>query len=119
MGNFIDNVLGSFIQDPLFYMGILFAALAMFGLLIFIRGFISGAGYVLTNTGHEDHQEHAQTRAIWGVFVITAAFMLWELLKGVLSVFGYGTASIPFAIGMGVCVVVWIFFFKSAQGEGH
>jgi hypothetical protein len=77
----------SFFLHPFFYISAAFALVAAMGFLIFLRGFIGGIGDVFTMTGHVTHVQEAQTRAVWGVFILTSVFVVWEVVRWVASWF--------------------------------
>ena len=114
-------------SDPVFYAGCILSFFAVFGFLIFLRGFLAGAGYVYLNDGHAEHQDHANTRVTWGLFMVFVCFVFWEILRLFASWFGLSDANktLSWSILIGI-VLIWIFstlkgFIKNmtAGGGGH
>jgi hypothetical protein len=77
----------NFISNPVFYISALFASAGAFGFLIYLRGFIGSIGNVFTKAGHDEHVHHAQVRVIWGILILTATFIVWEIVRWVLQWF--------------------------------
>ena len=119
--NWVHTASQAFIDNPLLYLGGCLCVLAAYGFTTFLSGFLSGSGHIIMHDGHVEHQEHAQIHAVNGAFQITAAFLLWEILRFVATIFGYDTANMTVSIILVVFLVVWIIFFKSkaAAGGGH
>jgi hypothetical protein len=79
-------------QDPMFFIGLLFAFLAAISFLIFLRGFLSGLPALFTFSANADHQSHHRLRVTWGLMLLLFLFLYWELLKWTIAFFT-GTAQ--------------------------
>ncbi len=88
----MDTFMQQFYADPLYYIGFIFAFMAAFAMLIFLRGFLSGVGHLTTIDWHDGHMDHYRHRAMWGALSLLAVFIAWEILswalRGILSFFG-------------------------------
>ncbi len=117
----IHTLSQSLLDNPLLYIGACLCVLATYGFTTFLRGFLSGSGYILLHDGHAEHQHHAQIDAMTGAFQITAAFIFWEILRFVATWFGYDTANTVVSILLIIFLAIWIIFFKSkaSAGGGH
>lgn len=77
----------SFFLHPFFYVSAAFAVVGAIGFLVYLRGFIGGIGDVFTMAGHVGHVAEAQTRVVWGVFILTSLFIVWEIVRWIASWF--------------------------------
>jgi hypothetical protein len=73
------------VQNPVLYIGYLFAALGAVGVLLFFSGFFGGIKHLFTYSESADHMEHARTRAMWGLYICMVALGLWETLRLILG----------------------------------
>jgi hypothetical protein len=104
-----------------FYLiGALLSFLAAWSFLIFLRGFLSGISYVFSDNGNADHMGHYSVRTVWGFLLLIPIFVIWEVLRGVATWFGYGNANTTTTWVMIVLgVIVAIFISKQSGGGGH
>ena len=61
------------------YLAVALAFVAAFGFLIFLRGFLSGSGHLVTIDHNAEYLDLARTRVVWGVLIMLTCFVLWEL----------------------------------------
>jgi hypothetical protein len=71
----------SVFANPLFYIGALLAGTAAMGFVLFISGFFSGVVPALKERGHIEHLFHQRARAIWGLYLMAAAYLIWKLIE--------------------------------------
>jgi hypothetical protein len=90
----MDAVWINFLYHPLIPLGILLAALSVLAFLVFLRGFLSGALYLITLNGNDDFNKHARIRVFWGFLLLVFFFSLWQMLQWVGALFT-GTPSPP------------------------
>lgn len=83
----MEYFLDSFFADPLFYIGVFFSFVAALGFLIYLRGVIAGIGYTFTLSGHAEHVQTAYTRVVWGLLILTATFVVWEIVRWLAGIF--------------------------------
>lgn len=69
------------VQNPMLYVGYLFAAAGAAGILLFFAGFFGGVGHLFSYSESAPHMEHARTRALWGLYLCMVTFGLWELIR--------------------------------------
>lgn len=119
---FWDNVYAT----PFHYLEILFAFLAAFAFLIFLRGFLGSIGNIFKMNGHDEHVQHAQVRQFWGVILLAAVFVVWEIVRTVASWLGFNDGyNTPLGYWfVGIIVAVWLILFIkkglfSGGGGGH
>ena len=79
----MDAVLTMVVSDPLADIQILLSVAGAVGFIIFAWGF---AGYILA---HEDdeHEQHASVRMITGLVWMVVLFVLWEVIRYVVSLY--------------------------------
>lgn len=104
----MEDILNNFLADPLLYIGMALSAYAVIGFLTFLRGFIAGSGHIIGNSGHNEHQEEARMRSIWGLLIVFAVFLVWETMRFVASWFGYTTMNTGFGITVSVILLLWV-----------
>lgn len=80
---FFDGVF----SDPIFYLGALLAGTAAFGFVVLLSGFFPGIVPALKESGNIEHLKHQRTRAVWGLYLMIAAFIIWQLVRWLLSAF--------------------------------
>ena len=73
----------------MFYIGGLFAGLAVFSFLLFLRGFLTGIPELFTNNSNYAHLRIAYTRAVWATFLLVIMFATWEIVRAIAGWFGY------------------------------
>lgn len=121
-------MLEAFYQNPMLYVGLVFALIGTFGALYFGAGFLAGLPHVFTLDSSDDHREHHRFRITWGFSIMLYTFLLWELVRIVASWFGYppanthafGTALSALAIVLLACgIVVLITNIITKKGGGH
>ncbi len=106
----MELYLANFFADPMYYIGAVFVAAAVFAFLIFFRGFLPGVTQLVTFSGNDEHLRLAYTRVIWGTYLLVIIFCIWEVVRLVASWFGYGTSSPGLAwavIGIATIAFVW------------
>ena len=102
-------MLDALYQNPMQYIGLLFALVGAFGAVLFGAGLLAGLPGVFTMAANEDHQEHHELRITWGAMLMTAAFIVWELIRAVASWFGYPPADThAFGLFLGTLAVALI-----------
>ncbi len=114
----MESVLNNFLSTPLYYVGLPVSALAVLSLLVFIRGFVAGAGYVFGDNGHIEHQDHAEARVTWGTLLLAFIFIFWECLRFIASWFGVGTYSVPTGTIMLTIAAIWVLSMMMNKGGG-
>ena len=121
--SFITNIFfNNFFENVFFYIGVVLAAYAVYGFITFLNGFLSGAPHVFLHDGHIEHQDHAETRVIQGMFMLWTAFCIWEVLRVPASWLGVGTANTTLAlIILGISAFAWIMGKLTGKkgGGGH
>ena len=83
----MEYFLNSFFSSPLFYIGVLFSFVATLGFLVYLRGFIAGIGNLFTLSGHAGHVKEAYVRVVWGLLILTATFVIWEIVRWIAELF--------------------------------
>ncbi len=73
--------LDAFYQNPLAFIGAIFACLGAFGAGLFFAGFFPGLPHLFTQSGHDEHQDHFRVRIVRGTFILVHAFILWEIVR--------------------------------------
>ncbi len=114
----MDTLLHNLAENPLLYVGIPLSVYAVIGFLTFLRGFIGGVGHLVTNSGHNEHQEEARVRATWGFCIALAAFLAWESARFVASWFGYTTMHPIFGFSVVTLLVLWIVYTAVTSTKG-
>lgn len=102
----------------LYLIGALLSFLAAWSFLIFLRGFLSGIPYVFSDNGNEEHMDHYSVRSTWGFLLLIPIFVLWEILRGIATWFGYGDANTATTWVM-IVLGALIAWFISAQSGGE
>lgn len=87
--SFWENVYAT----PFHYVEILFAFLGALAFLLFLRGFLGSIGEVFKQNGHEEHVEHSEVRAIWGVLLLGAVFAVWQMTRTIASWIGFNDGN--------------------------
>lgn len=107
----MDAVWINFFYHPLIPLGILFAVLSTFAFLLFLRGFLSGAIYLVNLNGNDDFLRPARQRVLWAFLLLVLFFCVWEFLRWIGAVLtgeptprGVGTAIVLFTLLM---LAVW------------
>lgn len=77
----MEYVFNAVFSHPLYSLGVLFSLAAGAAFATFLGGFLSGIGHVFTIDHNDKHMEHARMRAVWGVLLLIALFILWELVR--------------------------------------
>lgn len=77
----MESYLNNFLSDPMFYIGALFAGLAVLAFLTFLRGFLTGIPELFNNNSNYAHLRIAYTRVLWGTFFLVIIFAVWETLR--------------------------------------
>lgn len=77
----LNNFLLSLFQNPMWYIGLVFAFVAAFGFLIFLRGFLNGIEHLFTIDTKAEYVKLARTRMVWGVLIMLTLLIWWEILK--------------------------------------
>ncbi|HXK31252.1 MAG TPA: hypothetical protein VJZ94_00670 [Candidatus Paceibacterota bacterium] len=75
----MEFVLYSFFAGPMFYIGAVLAGVAALGFVLFISGLLPGVVPALKESAHAEHTSHRRMRAIWGLYLAVAAFVLWRI----------------------------------------
>ena len=118
----IAHFVYSIVLHPIYSIGFILSFAAGFSFLIFLRGFLSGVGHIFTIDHHDDHQDHARVRAIWGVVLLYEIFMLWVLVRTVASFFGGPTINVTLTcwlFGVYAVLRVWGWFVLPPPPAGH
>lgn len=114
------TLLNSIISDPLFYIGAIVAAIAVFGFLVYLRGFLAGVGHILLNDGHAEHQAEAQVRTAWGFLILLYMVLIWEIIRALGGWFGYGDGNPMNAIWLVIVLLIISFLSREKKaGGGH
>jgi len=121
MEEILNNLVKAFVADPLLYIGMVLSAYAVLGFLTFLNGFISGAGHIIPNSGHAEHQLHARVRAIMGLLNVAAVFLVWEVIRFVASWFGYTTMNTTVGVVALALFAFWVGYslLFGAKGGHH
>jgi hypothetical protein len=116
----MDAVWINFFYNPLLPLGILLSVLAAFAFLVFLRGFLSGTGYLFTLNGNDELGKLARIRVMWGFLLLVLFFCIWQALRWVGAVLtgsetppGLGLTLILFILLM---VGVWLVHFLKKRG---
>jgi zinc transporter ZupT len=83
----METFLTQLYADPLHYLGFVFAFAAAFAFLIFLRGFLSGSHHLFTLAGHDEYLYDSRRRATWGLFLLIAIFIVWEVVRWFFGLF--------------------------------
>ena len=80
-------------MDAFYYIGAAFALGSAIAFLVFLRGFLGQMQYYFTIAGRADYLDIARTRVVWGVLLLLALFVAWELFawvwRSITTLFGY------------------------------
>jgi hypothetical protein len=77
----MEALYAAFFADPMYYVGVIFAAWGAWGVTLFIMGFAGGARHLFTYSESDSHMKHARERIVWGLLLSMTAFGGWELLR--------------------------------------
>ena len=80
-------MLESFLADPLYYIGVVFSLAAALAFITFLRGFLSGIVKAFTMNASDSHMDHWRVYSVWGVFLLAAIFVLWEIVRWIAGLF--------------------------------
>jgi hypothetical protein len=75
----------SLFADPVFYIGAALAAMGAMGFVFLLAG-MSGLGHAIKENYHIDHLKHQRVRAVWGLYLMVAAYLAWKLVEWIASV---------------------------------
>ncbi len=112
----MDALINSFLVDPMYYVGLLFAFVAAIAFLTFIRGLFTGSPNLFTIATHAGHLKHYRFRITWGAMGLFGLLLAWETLRSILASLGIGTApdgGALSALWIGYLIaglVLWIMF---------
>lgn len=81
MVEFLNGVYAAFFADPLYFIGIVFAAWAAMGFGLFIAGLIEGLPHLLHYSESDTHMMHSRERITMGLLLTMTAFGAWELVR--------------------------------------
>ena len=118
----ITQFVYNLVTHPVHSIGFILSFAAAFGFLIFLRGFLSGAGHLITIDHHDEHLSHARARAIWGVVIMIDAFMLWVVVRVLASFFGGPAINVPlteWTLGLYAVWQIWAYFMLQDPPKGH
>ncbi|MES2202785.1 MAG: hypothetical protein V4474_00435 [Patescibacteria group bacterium] len=100
-------MLDAFYANPMAFIGIIFALVGAFGALLFGAGFLAGLPGVFTMMSNNDHQSHHTLRITWGAALMTATFIVWELVRIIASWFGYPSPNLhAFGVAISALLIV-------------
>src|SRR3989344_5184241 len=100
MDVFITNIL----YNPLPALGAALSIVAVFAFLVLLRGFLSGAMYLVTLNGNDDFLRPARIRVLWGFFLLVGIFSLWQIIRWVGAVITGG----PWPDGLLLAIILLI-----------
>ena len=103
----IEYFVYSLVTHPVFSLGFILAFAAGFSFLIFLRGFLSGAGHMFTIDHHDHHLFEARTRAVWGVVLLLDIFLIWVTIRSVAALFGGTPVDVSLTITIYVLYIMW------------
>lgn len=111
----------SLVTHPLYSLGFILSFAAGFAFLIFIRGFFSGVGHLLTIDHHDEHMAHSRFRAVWGVVLLVDIFMLWVAVRTVASFFGGPAIDVSLTETIFGLYILWqiVALFILPKSKGH
>ena len=77
----MEALYAAFFQNPMYYVGVIFAVWGAWGFILFIMGFAGGVRHLFTYSESDSHMEHARERITWGLLLTMSAFGGWELVR--------------------------------------
>lgn len=83
----------SLYQNPMFYIGLLFAFLAALAAMFFLGGFFAGIPHFFDLSSNEHHHEYYRHIVTWGALCLIYLFIYWELLRATIGFFTNGPAD--------------------------
>jgi hypothetical protein len=98
--------------------GAVFAFLAAYAFLTFLRGFLLGLNHLFYIDSNEEHVGHARDHVAIGFIALVNLFVIWVNIKIVVAFLGFDTANVPlgFAIDL-FYVVFWLLYRLYGQIE--
>jgi len=76
-------MLDAIYQNPMAWIGLVFAVVGAWGFAQFCRGFFTGLPHLFTQSMHEEHLEHHRHSAMHGAMLMLYTFILWEIVRAI------------------------------------
>ncbi|MDE2071432.1 MAG: hypothetical protein KGI70_01700 [Patescibacteria group bacterium] len=83
MNAFLDAVLA----NPWHDIELIFTGLGVFAFIIFFGGFTAGLPHLFTQNYHAERIAKHRLRVTWGVMMLLALFIVWEVVRWVAGYF--------------------------------
>ncbi len=114
----MENFVLQLAQNPVTYVGYVFALFGAVGILIFCAGFFGSLKHLANYSEGADHMEHARTRALWGLYLCMVTLGFWEcirLISGQLPV----SSLILIVILLSPAWIPWLKGLITGKSGGH
>jgi len=99
-------ILDAFYAHPMYFIGVVFAAIGAMGFGLFISGFFPGLPHFFTLSSHDEHQEHYRIRCVRGTMILVHIFILWEIVRLVASWFTGGSVDPSIVLGLIITYII-------------
>ncbi len=96
----------SLFQNPMWYLGAVFALLAAIALTYFLGGFLAGLPNLFRLSANEHHYHYSRKIVTWGTMCLVYLFILWELLRWTVGLFTSAAQPNPWAFI--VALLLWL-----------
>ncbi|MDB5224383.1 MAG: hypothetical protein JWO43_5 [Candidatus Adlerbacteria bacterium] len=81
--NLIAAIITGVVNNPMYYIGCVFAFFAFLGIIRFLWGMLD----YLSALGHADEQSHGGSNMYHGVLFTTGIYVMWEIFQFVVDFF--------------------------------